>query len=202
MIRILQSTWLTALVGCMLYLGTTLALVRPDKFVAAKKAPSQYSADDDPSWKFKNPEFNQWVAQMKDEKEALALREQQLNEWQARLEAERREIEVVTQTVAGLQSDFDRNVVRFRAEEVNNVRHQAKLIAAMSPNSAAALFKEMNDDDVVRILFSMKIEEASVVLETMSKLGEPEAKRAGALTARLHQVLPPDTNAVTTTTTP
>ena len=200
MIRILQSSWLTALLGCLLYLGTTLALVRPGKFAAAHLVPSDRSAADDPSWKFKNPDIDQWVAQMKDEKEAIALKEQQLNEWQTRLDAERQEISTVTQTVARLQSDFDKNVVRFRAQETDNVKHQAKLIAAMSPASAAAMFNEMADDDVVRILFIMKTDEASAILDTMSKPGKAEARRVAVLTARLHQVLPLATNAVSTAT--
>jgi flagellar motility protein MotE (MotC chaperone) len=195
MIRILQSSWLTALLGCLLYLGTTLALIRPDQFAGVHLVLSDRSAADDPSWKFKNPEIDQWVAQMKDEKEAIALREQQLKEWQTRLDAESQEISTITQTVAQLQANFDRNVIRFRAQETDNVKHQAKLIAAMSPSGAAAMFNEMADDDVVRILFTMKTDEASVILDTMSKMGKPEAQRAAALTGRLHQVLPLSTNA-------
>jgi flagellar motility protein MotE (MotC chaperone) len=160
--------------------------------------PADHSASDDPSWKFKNPEFDQWVAQMKDEKETLALREQHLSEWQSRLDAERQEISTVTQTVAQLQTDFDKNVIRFRAQETDNVKHQAKLIAAMSPAGAAAMLNEMADDDIVRILFIMKTDEASAILDTMSKLGKPEARRAAVLTGRLHQILPLATNAVPT----
>jgi len=200
MIRTLQSSWLTALLGCLLYLGTTLALVQPDKFAAARRVPSNRSAVDDPSWKFKNPEFDQWIAQMKDEKEALALREQQLSEWQTRLDAEHQEISTVTQTVARLQSDFDKNVIRFRAQETDNVKRQAKLIAAMSPAGAVAMFNEMADDDAVRILFTMKTDEASAILDTMSKMGKPEARRAAVLTGRLHQVLPLATNAASPAT--
>ena len=80
MIRTLQSPWLVALVGGLLYLGTTLAILRPSKFAPGNltSEQSQLSAEDDPSWRFHNPEFNQWVAQIKDEKDALALRAQQL----------------------------------------------------------------------------------------------------------------------------
>ena len=199
MIRILQSSWLTALLGCLLYLGTTFALIQPGKFSAAHLVPSDYSAADDPSWKFKNPEIEQWVAQMKDEKEALALREQQLNEWQSRLDAERQEIASVTQAVAQVQADFDKNVIRFRAQETDNVKRQAKLVAAMTPAAAVAMFNEMADDDVVRILFTMKTDEASAILDTMGKLGKPEAQRVAILTGRMRQVLPFSTNVVSTT---
>ncbi len=67
----------------------------------------------------------------------------------------------------------------------------------MSPAGAAAMLNEMTDDDVVRILFIMKTDEASALLDTMSKMGKPEAKRAAQLTGRLRQVLPMSTNAVT-----
>ena len=201
MIRILQSSWLTALVGCLLYLGTMLALIHPSQFAAAIPAVTDRSAADDPSWKFKNPEFDQWVAQMKDEKEALALHEQQLTEWQTRLDAESQEISAVTQTVARLQADFDRNVIRFKAQDSDNIKHQSKLIAAMSPEGAASMFKEMADDDVVRILFTMKTDEASIILDTMSKTGTLGARRAAALTMRLQQVLPASTNTLSTAST-
>ena len=198
MTRFFQSSWLTALVGCLLYLGTTLAVIRPEKFAVARLMPTDRSGPDDPSWKFKNPEFDQWIAQMKDEKETLALREQQLSEWQSRLDAESQEISIITQTVSHLQSDFDKNIIRFRAQETDNVKHQAKLIAAMSPAGAAALFNELADDEAVRVLFIMKTDDASAILDTMSKLGKPEARRAAVLTGRLHQVLPQATNAVST----
>jgi flagellar motility protein MotE (MotC chaperone) len=200
MIRILQSSWLTALLGCLLYLGTTLLVIRPGKFAAVTMPPEDRSANDDPSWKFKNPEFDQWIAQMRDEKERLALREQQLKEWQSRLEAEHQEIATITQTVARLQADFDKNVVQFRSQEMDNIKRQVKLIAAMTPAGAAALFNEMPDDDVIRILFIMKADVASSILDTMSKLGKEQARRAATLTGRLHQVLPLLTNAVPTAT--
>jgi flagellar motility protein MotE (MotC chaperone) len=79
-------------------------------------------------------------------------------------------------------------VVRFKAQETDNVKHQAKLIAAMSPEGAVSMFGQMDDDDVVRILFVMKPDEASAILDSLSKSGE--AKRAALLTERLHQVLP------------
>lgn len=195
MIRIFQSSWFAVLVGGVLYLAATVLLLPPAKFAGLRPAaPTNRSAADDPSWKFRNPELNQWVAQIKEEKDALALREQHLNELQTRLSAERQEIMTVTQTVAQLQSEFDRSVVRFSAQETENVRRQAKLVAAMSPAGAAAMIAEMQDDDVVRILFTMKTDEASAILDNLSTRGKDDAKRAATLTVRLHQVLPTTTN--------
>jgi flagellar motility protein MotE (MotC chaperone) len=63
-------------------------------------------------------------------------------------------------------------------------------MSAMSPEGAVAIFEQMSDDNVVRILFVMKADEASAILDTLSKMGPDEAKRAASLTERLHQVLP------------
>ena len=195
MTRILQSSWFAVLLGGLLYLAATVLVLQPAKFAGLRPAgPANRSADDDPSWRFRNPEFNQWVAQIKEEKDTLALREQQLNELQSRLTSERQEIMTVTQTVAQMQADFDRNVIRFGAQETENVRRQAKLIAAMSPAGAAAMIAEMPDDDVVRILFTMKVDEASAILDTLSTRGKDDAKRAAILTVQLHQILPVATN--------
>jgi len=195
MIRILQSGWMAALIGCLLYLATTMYVLRPSVFAGAEFIKTDYSADDDPSWRFRNPEFNEWVSQIQNEKEKLDLREQQLDEWQTRLNLELQEMSLVTKTVGDLQSNFDQNVIRFKAQETDNVKHQAKLIAAMSPDGAASMLGQMSDDEVVRILFTMKADEASAILDTMSKTGDAGAKRAAILTERLHQVLPEPTPA-------
>lgn len=190
MIRILQSGWMAALAGCLLYLATTVFVLSPSKFAGAQFIQADYSADDDPSWRFRNPEFNQWVSQVQNEKEKLDLRQQQLDEWQTRLNLELQEMSLVTQTVNQLQSNFDQSVIRFKAQETDNVKHQAKLISAMSPEGAVAVLSQMSDDDVVRILFIMKPDGASAILDALSKRSMADTKRAALLTERLHQVLP------------
>lgn len=199
MTRILQSSWFTILIGGVLYLTTTVLVLSSAKFAGLRPAGlANRSADDDPSWHFRNPEFNQWVAQIKEEKDSLALREQQLNELQNRLAAERQEMLTVTRTVARLQTNFDQDVIRFSSQQTENVRHQAKLIAAMSPAGAAAMIAEMPDEDVVRILFTMKTDEASAILDMLSSRGKEDARRAAMLTARIHQVFTATTNMTAT----
>lgn len=196
---------MVVLLGGLLYFGTTAALLlRPGQFAGVRAAADAHdrSADDDPSWRFHNSEFNQWVTQIKEEKAALAVRAQQLDELQARINADRQEITTVTQTVAQMQAEFDKNVIRFKAQETENVRHQAKLIAAMSPEGSAAMIKQMSDDDVVKILFIMRTDQASLILDMLSKLGPAQAKRAATLTVRLQQILPMPTNATASAASP
>jgi flagellar motility protein MotE (MotC chaperone) len=194
MTRILQSSWLTALAGCLVYLAVTAALLRPGRFQDLRMAlPSARPGRlDEPSWRYRNPEFDQWVQEIQREKEALAVREQQLRDLQARIEAERQELNNVTQSIHRLQIDFDKNVVRIKDQELENLRRQARVMSGMSAEGAAGLLGQMPDDDAVRILYAMKTDEASVILDTYSKLGKNEARRAAAITERMRRLLPPD----------
>jgi len=46
------------------------------------------------------------------------------------------------------------------------------------------------DDDAVRILYGMKAEQASLLLDTLSQGGATQARRAAAITKRMRNVLP------------
>jgi flagellar motility protein MotE (MotC chaperone) len=197
MTRWLTSGWVAALAGCLIYLATTAALLRPGQFAGVRDllAAANLTPDNDPSWKFKNPEFEQWVAELKMEKSDLDARTQRLQAMETRMVAQQQEFSAATQAVSQLQATFDRNVIRIKSQEVQNLNKQAKIIAGMSPEGAANLVNSMADDDVVRLLATMKSDEASVVLDAMSKLGQLQAKRAANLTGRLRMVLPPETAA-------
>jgi flagellar motility protein MotE (MotC chaperone) len=194
MTRWLTSSWVAALLGCLVYLGTTAALIHPAQFAGVREmlATAKVTPDNDPSWKFKNPEFAQWVAELKMEKSDLDARAQQLQELQTRLEAQRQEFSTSTQAVNQLQAEFDRNVIRLKSQEMVNLKQQAKVIAAMSPEGAALMIAQMSDDDVVCLLAVMKADEASLLLDALSKQSANGAKHAAQLTGRLRMVLPPD----------
>lgn len=192
MISLLQSSWMVALVGGLLYLGTTFALLKPAHFagVQAHREPVKYKPGEDPSWKFSNPEFDQLVNELKRERDALAVRTQELQELQSRLATERQELSSITQAVHQLQIEFDRSVIRFKAQEAENSKKQLKVVVGMSPEGAAAMLGEMPDEDVVKLMSLMKPDEAGAILDAMSRSGSPGAKRAAMLTDRMRRVLP------------
>jgi flagellar motility protein MotE (MotC chaperone) len=196
MVRFLQSAWMSMLLGGLLFFGTTAALLKPAHFqgaVAAASDETPHTVSNEPSWKFRNPEMDQWIEEIKHEKEALNVREQQLKDLETRLNAERQEISVVTQAVSQMQADFDKNVIRLNAQDADSLKRQAKLISSMSPEGAAATLDQMNDDDIVRILFSMKADDASLILDNLSKHGQYAAKRAATIIERMRHTLPPTT---------
>jgi flagellar motility protein MotE (MotC chaperone) len=192
MIRLLQSGWFATLFGALLYLGVTAALMgrstltRTDATSAHAEAGQQGPG---PSWEFVNPELDRLVTELKKQKEGLDQREQQLKELAARLDAERAEINVVTQVVHRIRREFEQKVVQVREEEVANLKRLAKMYASMSPEGAAGILKQMEDDPALKFLVFMKDAETGPILESLSKLGEADARRAATLTDRLRTTM-------------
>jgi len=189
--KILHSGWLSGLLGTVLYLGTTAMLLSPAKVLQGVHARAESGEDTSPkpSWEFSNPELDRLIAELKKEKESLATREQQLSELAARLQAERAELNQVTQTVHQLQMEFEKGVLRVREEETANLKKTAKMYAAMSPDGAAPIVKQLEDDQILKFLVFMKDNESGPLLEYLGRLGSAEAKRAAALTERLRTTL-------------
>jgi flagellar motility protein MotE (MotC chaperone) len=188
--KLIQSPATVVILGGLLFFGTMFGVVSSTHF-GAVHLPEKSAAPptDDPSWKFHNPEIDQWVAQIKEERDALAVREQQLKDWEARLNAESKEISTVTRAVSNVQSDIDKRIVLFKEQEKENIKKQVKVVAGMSPDGAATMLNEMPDDEVTKLLFSMKNDVAGAILDAMSKQGTGAARRAALLAQRIKDVM-------------
>lgn len=195
MVKLLQSGWVTMLLGTLLYLGVTSVFLLKAKFPIAKHLAS--SAPDEPrssaAWDFVNPEMDRLVSELRSEKSALALREKQLSEWAARLEAERAEIYQATQAVYQFKRELEEKMLSIREEEPVKLKKLAKMYATMSPEGAALIFKQMPDDQIVKILVYMKEAETAPLLESFAKLSPDEAKRAAQITDQLRTIIRPPT---------
>ena len=143
----------------------------------------------DASWNFHNPEVEEMVADLKKQTANLDTREKQLNDLAARLDVERQELVTVTQTVARLQDQFDANVLRVQQEETANLKKLSKIYAAMAPDGAAVILKELKDDDIVKIFAFMKDSETAPILESIAKAGATDAKRAAQISQRMRVCL-------------
>ena len=187
--KLLGANWFVALVGALIYLGTTLFCFSTAKFAPLRAANG--GAEPEPqiteSWAFKNPDLDQTIAELKREKETLSLREQQVKELEARLASERLEISVVTDVVARVQKEFDETVLRIKQEEVPNLKKLAKIHAAMSPEGSANILKEQTDAEILKVFFYLKPSETGPILEAFGHLGKLEAQRAAQLTERLRR---------------
>lgn len=188
MTKLLQSHWTAAGLGLILYLATTLLLWHPQ--TAAQHSPATPVRKAGPSWTFQNPELDQLLAELKREKEALAEKEKQLQDLALRLQSERQELNQITQLVQTLQAEFDLNVIRVQEQEGANLRKLAKVYAAMAPDNAVPILKQMDEPTLVKLLALMKDAEAAIVLEALGRSSEADAKRAAELSERLRLFLP------------
>jgi flagellar motility protein MotE (MotC chaperone) len=207
MIRILQSAWLAVALGVLAYAATTALLLRPDKLIAQQRALKVRTAEKEdplvPSWAFKNPEVDEMLADLLAQREALKVREQELNDLAARLAVERQEIGIVTQRVVTLQAEMDQAFVRIQENELANLKRLAKVYAAMSPDGAAKIMTEFQDDAAVKIFAQMKESETAPILELMAKDGPTAARRVALISDRLRLLsAPPVTEKPKTPGTP
>ena len=184
MIKLLTSPWLTAPIGAVLYLGFTVLFWKmpvPPPPEAKHATVVQNGA----SWEFSNPEADQLMNELNEEKKALELQKQELDETDKQIRSRQAELNDITKNIQRLQAEFDQSVVRVREEETPNLKKLAKVYADMSPTAAASVMAEMDDANIVKIMLFMKESEAAAILETMATKGQPDAKRAAALSERV-----------------
>jgi flagellar motility protein MotE (MotC chaperone) len=185
MTKLLTSSWMTLPVSVIVYLAATVAFWKtpvPPKH----QAPAGLHGQSGPSWEFRNPEADQLLAELKDEKSAVEKQQQQLAELRQHLDTERDEITQAAQSVNRLQKEFDQNVLRVQEDETANLKKLAKVYSAMTPEGAAGVFAGLDDVQVAKIMVFMKEPETTAgILEVMAKKGGADAKRAAALSERL-----------------
>ena len=187
--NLLQSSG-PVILGGLLFFATLFGVLNATHFGSVSPPEKMsVSASDDPSWKFHNPEIEQWIAQIKDERDSLAVKEQQLKEWEAQLSAQGKELSTVTKAMSNVQMEFDKRVVLFTDAEKENAKKQVKVIAGMSADGAATMFGELPDNEVAKLLFSMKNEAAGGILDAMSRQGFTQAKRAALLQQKMQAVM-------------
>ena len=138
-----------------------------------------------PSWDFNNPEADQLIGELKIEKKAVDERQQQLDDLATRLNTERAELGQVIQSVRQLQSEFDKAVLRVKDEETGNLKKLAKVYAAMSPDVAASILEQLDNQAIVKIMIFLKDGESAAILESMAKKGDEAARRTAQISEQI-----------------
>lgn len=192
MIRILQSPWIALALGVAIYCGTTIAVLQPGKLVEKYRVEPTYPEDQvreiQPSWAFKNPEVDQLITELRREREVARARAQELNELETRLAVERQEISTITQEVSRLQAQLDAEFIAIREGEQANLKRLARVYGAMSPEGAAKILLEFEDEQAVKIFALMKEQESAPILELMAKEGQPAARRVALISDQLRRL--------------
>jgi len=138
-----------------------------------------------PSWDFNNPEADLLISELKMEKKTLQQRQQQMDDLATRLNTERAELGQVIQSVRQLQGDFDKAVLRVKDEETGNLKKLAKVYAAMTPETAATVLEQLDNEAIVKIMLFLKNEETAAILEAIAKKGDAEARRTAEISEQI-----------------
>ena len=195
MLKKLNSPWIGSIFGLIAFLAVTAATWNSaTRSIQAARAAAEATnnvAQGEHPWSFDTAEIDRLVKELRDEREMLNKREKDLNELRARLDSERQELTQLTQAMHRMQQEFDLSVNRVTEEETANLKKLAKTYSGMEPDGAANIFKQMDDNSIVKIMVFMKEGETGPILSSMSRGAEAEAKRAADLTEKLRVAVVP-----------
>jgi flagellar motility protein MotE (MotC chaperone) len=188
------SALILALVAAVLNIGMTAGLIyferntfNPSPEVAKKTAvPATL-------WSFKPDEIDGMIRELKKEREKLEARETNLGKLSAQIDSEKQELEKVRADIKTMREEMSRNIPEIEEAEVKNVKALAQTYSNVKPPAAVAIFKEMDDNAVVKILSFMKSDVSGAILGEMSKQvdkDESMAKRAARISDKLRLLKP------------
>lgn len=151
-------------------------------------------------WGFNTDEVDTLIAELKRQRGKLDEREKNMDQTAAHIEAERQELEKVKATIKAMRDELSREIPDIQAGEIKNLKTLALTYSSLNPPAAVAIFKELDDLTVVKILAMMKSDKVGAVLEEMSHTQDNDqtmAKRAARISDKLRLLKQPKTQATT-----
>ncbi len=191
--KMFRNPWVLVVLAVVSGLGTQAGVFawRLRVFTPPKELPPVVhvaeAVPDTISWSFLSPGLERLEDELRSRLETIAVREKELEDYELRLEAERAEMEKLKRDLEGHRRNLEEReaaiqstLVEIRTEEQKNLRSLAATYSALSPAAALAIFREMDDETVVKILAFMKPEPVGLILEEMARTRTGE----GTLAAR------------------
>ncbi|ATC63670.1 hypothetical protein CMV30_06725 [Nibricoccus aquaticus] len=155
-----------------------LTRVKPEHAVIKPEAP----------WDFWTIEIENLAAELKDAKAGLKKREDEIIAREGRFTAERLELAKQRQQLEALRAEIANTMLSIKDDEMKNMKSLAATYSSLSPKATLAIFKQMDDATVVKLLALMKTDVVSPLFEEMGKQGAADpafAKRAAQLSEKL-----------------
>ena len=156
--KLLTSTVGILILAMVLGLGTTGWLIYSQRstFKVVEKVvlPPRF-------WSFKTEEIDTMISELKSERKKLEKRESDLEQTSAHIEAERQELDKVKASIKAMRE--------IQEVEVKNIKSLVQTYSNLTPAAAVAIFRDMDDHTVVKILSMMKADKVAAILQEMSK---------------------------------
>jgi len=171
--QILAKPLVLAVFALVLMLGTQIVALKlywselfPEPsakaLVVKSEAPKPFE------WGFASDNIEQLENELRDRLAGLQAREQELQTYDAQLQADRAEIEQIKEQVERMRDTLLEGVVKLENDEVSNLKRLAKTYATLAPNATVSIFRELDDETVVKILFFMKSDTVGAILQEMA----------------------------------
>ena len=189
-------TALLVLLGLVLGVGTSLYVFWSASSRLAASAETARGADlaakqPEKPWDFWTIEMENLANDLRDERNHVKQREDQFAQREARLNAEQQELEKTRKQIEELRAAIDERLIEVTDGEAANLKKLALTYGALSPKSAVAIFREMDDTTLVKLLSLMKPEIVGPIFEEMGKQSATDAtiaKRAAVISERLRMI--------------
>jgi flagellar motility protein MotE (MotC chaperone) len=158
---------------------------------AAAKAAGVEQARKAEGWDFWTIEMENLVNELDEEKAQLRQRAAQLDQRAAQLDSERQELNRIRAQVEAMQAQIDSRVIAIGQDEMANLKKLAQMYSVIDPVDAVAIFRNMDDNEAVKILSLMKPDVTAPIFDAMTKPqpdGTNLAQRAATLSEKLRLV--------------
>jgi flagellar motility protein MotE (MotC chaperone) len=142
-------------------------------------------------WDFWTIEIDSLANELKEEKARQQKLAADLEQRAGRLAAEEQELARVRTELEAMRADIEARVITVGNDELKNLRGLAQTYSNLTPRAAVAIFRELDDITVVKILALMKPDVVGPILEEMTKNSGPDgslAERAAALSEKLRLI--------------
>lgn len=139
-------------------------------------------------WDMWTPEIEKLAKELREQREGLREREQAVVQRETRLEAEAAELARTRREIEAQRAEISNLLTAVGADEMKNLKSLAQTYSNLTPKAAVAIFAEMDDTTVVKILSLMKADVVGPIFEEMSKDKSEknnQAHRAATLSERL-----------------
>lgn len=192
----LLKTIMLVIVGLALGSGTTMFMLSKttDKImskVAAAKAEAEAKKIPEKPWDFWTVEMENLSNDLKEERAKIKTREDAVTQREALIVVEQRELEKTRKQIEAMRVSIDQRIIEVKADEMANLKRLSQTYATLSPKSAVAIFKQMDDTVLAKTFSLMKPDVVGSFFEEMGKqsASDPDlAKRAAVLSEKLRLI--------------
>ena len=141
-----------------------------------------------PPWDMWTPEIEKLAKELRNQRDSLRNREQAVVQRETRLVAEVAELARTRKEIEAQRAEISQMLTAVGVDELKNLKSLAQTYSNLTPKAAVAIFSEMDDATVVKVLSLMKADTVGPIFEEMSKDKSEknnQAQRAARLSERL-----------------